>query len=307
MLQTINTKILLSAAVILASAAVIVGATFAFFADTETSTANTFAAGDIDLTIGNTSYALDFNIPNYPSPTGALVASPNNIWTLDNLTIEKFFSFTDLKPGDYGEDTISMRVGSNDAWVCAAANITADKDNSITEPEDEAGLPAGDLLDGTTDGDLDSELQFAFWKDDGDNVLETDEVASLFATGPVSNLNPKGKIALADAQGTNPFGNTPMLGNTTNYIGKGWCFGAMAPTGIAQDGLSTSGPLVRGTGFSCNGSAVGNLSQTDSIEGDLQFFAVQARNNPNFSCETDYVPTWPTPTEVPVTPTPTTP
>ena len=37
MLKIINTKILLSAAIILTAAAVIIGATFAFFSDTETS------------------------------------------------------------------------------------------------------------------------------------------------------------------------------------------------------------------------------------------------------------------------------
>ncbi len=289
MLQTINTKILLSAAVILASAAVIVGATFAFFADTETSTANTFAAGDIDLTIGNTSYAIDFNIPSYPSPTGALVASVNNTWSLNNLTIEKFFSFTDLKPGDYGEDTISMRVGSNDAWVCAAARITANDDNGLTEPESEDG----DLTPGLGEGELDEQLNFAFWIDDGDNVLEDNEVASLFATGPVSNLNPEGKIALADTSGNAVYGASPVPGGSTNYIGKGWCFGAMTPAPVAQDNVNTGNPITLGTGFTCNGAAVDNTAQTDSIEGDLQFYAVQARNNDEFTCESDYTPTWP--------------
>lgn len=305
MTNFINTKIILSAAVILAAAGLIVGATFAFFSDTETSTGNVFAAGELDLKIDNTSYAIDHNIPGFQNPTGALVANTQATWTLKDLTIEKFFNFSDVKPGDYGEDTISVHVNTNNAWVCAAARVTSDLDNGFSEPEDEVFGTNNDLDDGTLDGDLDSGINFAFWKDDGDNVLELGEETSIFAAGPISNLNPQGKIALADAQGTNPFGNTPILGNSTVYIGKGWCFGTMVATPLAQDNLTTDGPILPdrvGTGFTCDGSAVGNIAQTDSVQGDLQFFAVQSRNNPTFSCETGYTPVWPsvTPTITPI-------
>ena len=47
-------KILLSLAIIGVAAAVVVGATSAYFSDTETSSGNTFTAGTIDLTLGGT-------------------------------------------------------------------------------------------------------------------------------------------------------------------------------------------------------------------------------------------------------------
>ncbi len=47
----INSKILLSAASIAAAGALVVGATFAYFSDTETSTANVFATGTLLLDI----------------------------------------------------------------------------------------------------------------------------------------------------------------------------------------------------------------------------------------------------------------
>lgn len=47
----INSRILLSAASIAAAAALIIGATFAFFSDTETSSGNTFTAGTLDLQV----------------------------------------------------------------------------------------------------------------------------------------------------------------------------------------------------------------------------------------------------------------
>ena len=293
MLHIINTKIILSAAVIIAAAAVIVGATFAFFSDTETSTANTFAAGELDLKVDNTSYAIDRNIPGFNNPTGAFVANPNNSWTLKDLTVEKFFNFIDVKPGDYGEDTISLHVNTNDSWLCAAAQITSDLDNSFTEPEDEVFGTNTDSNDGTPDGDLDSAINFAFWADDGDNVLEVGE--NIFLNGPVSGLNTAGKIALADSNG-GPFGPGPIAGNTTKYIGKGWCFGTLTPNPLAQDNQNTDGPIAPnrvGTGFTCDGSAEGNIAQTDSVTGDLQFFVVQSRNNPNFTCSGGYNPVWP--------------
>jgi predicted ribosomally synthesized peptide with SipW-like signal peptide len=291
-------RILLGLGTIAVLGGLVVGGSGAFFNDTETSTGNTFTAGDIDLKIDNSSYAIDFNIPTFQGePTGALVANPANSWSLADLVAgtHKFFTFSDLKPGDYGEDTISVHVGSNNAWMCAAARITSDLDNSITEPEDESDLD-DDNADATPDGDLDSALNFAFWVDDGDNVLEDNEYdggAGIFLQGSLANMGAAGAIALADSAGSVLPSAGPVPGNSTFYIGKGWCYGAMTPNPVVQDNATTSSPLILGTGFTCNGSSIGNEGQTDSVEGDMQFYAVQSRNNPNFSCST-WTPTWPT-------------
>jgi predicted ribosomally synthesized peptide with SipW-like signal peptide len=278
-------KILISMFSIGAVAIVAVFATQAFFSDTETSTGNRFVAGDIDLQIDNESYAIDWNIPNYFEPTGDFVATDHTSWTLRDLTVERFFDFVDLKPGDYGEDTISVHVGSNDAWVCAAAQITADHDNTYTEPELAVDQTIGvDPL--LTDGELDEEVNFAFWWDDGDNVYEVGE--QIFLEGPISGMGDAGQIALADFNTGNPF-----PGGSTRYIGKYWCFGDMTSTDVAQDGLTTSGPLGgRGTGFTCDGSDVNNASQTDVVKANLQFYAVQHRHNEEFLCS-DWTPVWP--------------
>lgn len=294
MMHLINGKILLSGATILAAAALVVGATFAFFSDTETSTGNTFTAGAIDLQIDNTSYALDHNIPGFQSPTGAFMANTATTWTLTDLTVEKFFNFTDLKPGDYGEDTISVHVNNNDAWLCAAARITQDTDETCTDPE-QADDPTC-AVPGPNQGELDQEVNFAFWKDDGDNVFETDETT--FLSGPISGLGEQGQIALADTSDSGPFGDTPVPGNTTVHIGKAWCFGTLSESPATQ-GLSTN-PVDRGTtGFTCGGSGVNNAAQTDKVVGDLQFYATQSRNNSTFTCAQNYTPTWPTPTPTP--------
>ncbi|MBI4058015.1 hypothetical protein HY405_01740 [Candidatus Microgenomates bacterium] len=293
-IPTVNSKILLSGASLAAAAALIVGATFAFFSDTETSTGNTFVAGAIDLQIDNESYAIDHNIPGFQNPQGILVASGNTSWPLGDLLLEKFFDFVDLKPGDYGEDTISIHVGSNDAWLCAAAQITQDTDETCTEPEDaddpNCAEPGEDL------GELDEQVNFAFWEDDGDNVLEDNETP--FLAGPISDLNGAGQIALADSTVNAVFGqNNPVPGEEVVYIGKAWCFGTMVADGTDQDDLgktdpNENGPLVRGTGFDCDGSAVDNAAQTDKVVGDLEFYAEQSRNNEAFDCDEGYTPSW---------------
>lgn len=273
--------------------AVVIGATGAFFSDTETSTGNTFTAGDIDLKIDNTSYVTD--------STGTLVASTDTSWDLRDLTFERFFDFLDLKPGDIGEDTISIHVGSNDAWLCAAARITSDVDNGITEPEEEDGdvdLNNDNLGDDANNGELDEKVNFAFWVDDGDNVFENQQGASgtpevIFEGGPLSGLGAQGKIAIADTDGSVLPSSGPVPGDSTFYIGKAWCFGTLTPVSTRQDGFGNTTPLSRGTtGFHCDGTDVDNQSQTDMVVGDLQFYAEQSRNNSEFTCAEDYTPDW---------------
>jgi predicted ribosomally synthesized peptide with SipW-like signal peptide len=279
-------KILLGLLVTGAVGGVALLATNAFFSDTETSTGNVFQAGAIDLKIDNTSYATD-------PKTGLLAASENTSWDLSDLTVQKFFNFTDLKPGDVGEDTISVHVNNNDAWLCAAARVTVNSDETCTEPES-----SDDQCVVETDGqngDLAQAVNFAFWKDDGDNVLEDGETP--FLSGPISGLNNAGQIALADTSANSVFGpSTPIPGDTTVYIGKAWCFGTLTPAPLPNDredpNPELNNPVNRGTGFTCNGALVNNATQTDKVVGDLQFYAVQSRNNANFTCAQNYTPTW---------------
>lgn len=262
-------KILGSVALIVFTGAVAASATGAFFSDTETSTGNTFTAGDIDLQIDNTSYVTD--------NAGVLVASPANTWAMSNLTNQLFFSFDDVKPGDIGEDTISIHAGTNDAYACMAADITSTPDNGINDPEGDAG----DLTDGAAGGELQNFLNFSFWEDDGDNVYETGEVLLPDLQGSAATIFDGGWNTIADS------GNGPALpGGSTTYVGKAWCFGTLAANGTAQDAVGVGGsPLLRGTtGFTCDGSGSNNIAQTDGITVDVSFQAVQARNNGQFTC-----------------------
>ncbi len=263
-------RILYSSAVLIFVLAISAGATGAFFSDSEVSSGNTFAAGAIDLKIDNTSYYNN-------------VFSTSTSWTLTDLTIQKFFNFLDLKPGDRGEDTISLHVNTNDAYLCANVKLTSNDDNGFTEPE-----ALVDATDGPGNGELASNVNFVWWADDGDNVLEDNE--HVISQGPIGALGLQGSttLTLADSQ-SNIWTGTggPVPGDKTLYIGKAWCFGTIGTAPLAQDGLGSTSPRTPATsngGITCDGHLLDNSTQTDSLTADVSFSAVQARNNSSFQC-----------------------
>ena len=272
-------RMLLSGSIVAVALAVVIGATGAFFSDEETSTGNIFTAGAIDLKIDNESYAIDCNIPELESCEGVLAFSPGTSWELDDLDDHLFFNFFDLKPGDYGEDTISIHV-DNDAWLCMDWTITDRDENELLEPEEEDGDVTED------EGELQNFINFVWWVDDGDNVLEEGEEESAIFSGTLEEMDGLA-VALADSSDES-VSDGPIPGGDIEdeesifYIGKAWCFGELTLDPFPQD--SDEGPLDRGTGILCDGSEVDNTPQTDSVVGDMTFRAVQSRNNPDFTC-----------------------
>src|SRR3989344_2161684 len=159
-------RLVISISVLAVAAAAVISATGAFLSDTETSEGNVFTAGAIDLGIDNesyyngvfnegTSWLLDFNIEDDPP--------------------RQFFNFLDLKPGDYGEDTISIHVSNNEAWLCVDVTLTSNDDVDCTEPELQDDLTCNEPNGDNADGDLAQNINFLWWADDGDNVLEDGE------------------------------------------------------------------------------------------------------------------------------------
>lgn len=289
-------------------AVVAVAATGAFFSDTETSQDNTFQAGALDLQIDSECHYFQNGIDVgcfhlNASPTPSLVPFGN--WPLGNLTFEKFFWFADVKPGDYGENTISTHVFNNDAWMCLNIGPLENNGNGLTEPEDVIDNDA----DGPGQGELAQNLNFFAWLDDGttdgfqcpdngpapcqadltegDNIFQQGELP-LFTNGigPAIDVLNGRTYTLADStgsilgsSGTPPTPN-PFVGSTTYYIGVAWCAGAMTSVGI---GGNMPGGLLN-----CNGTAMGNDTQTDSMTADLTFYAEQWRNNPSFKCQDQF-------------------
>ncbi len=290
-------RIVTSLGMIVFVAAIVVGGTGAFFSDTETSTGNVFTAGAIDLKVDSVAHinglvcfsgewvpesivvwnasttALEYVVgANVASATDAYnEANPSNVpqagdacegtWSLTDLEGEvayRFFDYGDLKPGDNGENTISLHVLNNDAYMCATVANVATNENGFTDPE-------ADVDTSSTTGELQDELEVVIWEDDGDNILETGEEILTQTDG-------------ADGiEGTYPLytpGNGAILASTTAYLGVYWCYGDLT---------------VASTTLSCNGAPVTNMSQTDSLSADISFYVEQARHNDDFTCRGEVV------------------
>jgi len=257
---------------------VVAGATGAFFSDTETSTGNTFTAGAIDLKIDNSAWHNGLPVQG-------------STWNPKDLVLgDFFFNLSDIKPGDWEEDTISLHVDNNDAWACVDVTLTKDDEVSLKEPEEDLGDVADEVSD-LFDGELAQELQFMWWADDGDNVLEQDE--EVINSG---NLGwaPEGqtvKVTLADANDNiwTGIGGDPLDGEQPYYIGKAFCMGNLDEEDSTYNPLDNagnednSGPDARPV--DCDGKDVTNWSQSDSVMMDISFRAEQARNNPDFTCQ----------------------
>ncbi|RJR29628.1 hypothetical protein C4564_02050 [Candidatus Microgenomates bacterium] len=178
-----------------------------------------------------------------------------NLWSEKDLDKgDIIWNFDDIKPGDYGRDVISLHVNDNDSWLCTFFAGT-DKENSFTDPEEEAG----DTTSGEDQGELSEELKlFAWWDTDNDGIYDPGEIAlHENGFGPI--------IPIVEPSAS------PFLGGTTGYIGMAWCAGTQS---VNHD-----------TGeIECDGSTMGNKSQTDSYLLDVNFYAEQSRNNPDFKC-----------------------
>jgi predicted ribosomally synthesized peptide with SipW-like signal peptide len=248
-------KIIFSASGIVVVAALAIASTGAFFSDTEKSTGNTFTAGAIDLKVDSTA---TYNGAPYDTGTWGQVIgdSPVAAQGLD-ITNQKFFDFADVKPGDSGEDTISLHVINNDAWLCASVSNLTNLENGQTEPE-----ALVDQTTGTNQGELQQAMVWKVWRDDGagggipgDNKQNGAE-QTLASGHPVN-----GTLAVYDST----TGAGPLLGGTTGYLGVSWSLP----------------------------STTGNEVQTDSMTGDISFNVVQSRNNANFKCNKEFVLTDP--------------
>lgn len=269
--------------------AVVASATGAFFSDTETSTGNTFAAGAIDLTVDSQAHYAGLECvggvwvddPDVVAETTRpdLLGDPcEGTWTATDLGASNtFFDLGDLKPGDEGENTISLHVANNDAYVCAIIDNLVDNDNTQTEPE------AAVDTNGLTTGELSSEINFFAWEDNGgvagtsspqagNNIWDNGELP-LFANpyfGPASDV--LGGQVYSLFTPTSGGGVGPLMGGATTYVGLSWCYGDMT--------VDTDNEVL-----TCNGGPVTNISQTDSMTADITFYVEQARNNPNFTCD----------------------
>jgi len=236
-------RILLSLSIIGIVSAIVIGATVAYFGDTETSTGNTLTAGSIDLKI-------DLHCPD----------NGCDFPLRDLLDKPAFFRECDIKPGDSGEVTISWHVYNNNAWARIRVADIYDYENNCTDPEIEAGDLTCDNND-PTHGELSQNLKLTIWLDEGsvegwqcgetpgcgedpqegDNILNEPEAFGKRIHGLLGNFL-EGWVFPEE-----------FKASTTYYVGFKW---EIPPE-------------------------TGNIIQTDSLTGKIIMEVVQSRNNPN--------------------------
>lgn len=315
---TINSKILLSGAAIVAAAALIIGATFAFFSDSEESLGNTLQAGGLDLKIDSEAHYAGLVCEGEEGDTtwqqeATTTTRPELIneecvgtFELKDLEEDPFFELSDIKPGDEGENTISLHVFDNDAWGRIRVTNVLDEDVDCTEPEsnDSPDPECSNDPNSPGDGELAENLNFFLWLDEGtvpgfqcagpneieecsdpeegDNIFNGNETP----TNAPSVVNEGQEILINLAPGlaeASQDGACAALDGTGHYE-YGPCHG------LADDGrLVGSATYYIGVAWclgdvtpdGCDGSSVGNEVQTDSISADIIFDITQQRNQPN--------------------------
>jgi predicted ribosomally synthesized peptide with SipW-like signal peptide len=248
-------KILFSLLTIGIVGAVGIAATQAFFRDQEISSNNTFTAGTIDL-----------EIKSQCTYNGVESSECGDWETYNDLTTnDKFFNFTDLKPGDWGENTISLVIEDNPAWMCANIDINQNSH-------------------------LGKYLNLFWWIDNGDNIYESGEQVLyggpktldewLTLSDPTHIAGSVGGLPLTFADSVMNWRNwpaptpnlTPIPAHDEQHLGVGWCFGTMIVNGESTPG------------FTCSGVGNQDDAQEDVVVGNLTFTVEQYRNNPGFVC-----------------------
>jgi len=284
-----------------------------------------FTAGALDLKIDSQSHyngmvctgnpgvwtagaefqGLDANVPadHYPQPGDVC----GGTWAETDLGpgLFKFFDFADVKPGDDGENTISLHVTNNDAWGCFLVDNVTDEDVTCTEPESEA---EGDVSCSQEDpvaaeGELGAALSFDAWLDqgatpgfqcnnpevpatagagcaadptEGDNVFQVETEGPKFWEGETLDSVSAGPFDISDVLSA-----AYVLESCTDATGDtdyGSCHG------LAQDGrMVGSATYYFGLAWNIPAEA-GNEIQSDQLTTDMIFEIVQHRNNPDFTC-----------------------
>jgi len=166
-----------------------------------------------------------------------------------------------VKPGDFGEVTLSYHLFGNPGFASVCAEELADDDNGILESEDKVNGHTLDESDGTEGGDLGEHVQAQLWYDPNcDNRFAGDE--QLIAQGTLNEvigavedcllLDPRasGGAVASDFEGT--LCHAP---SNTGCLALAWWLPRDIP-GVND-----------------------NIIQTDRYEFTVSFNAVQCRHN----------------------------
>jgi hypothetical protein len=192
---------------------------------------------------------------------------PSATWSLKNLVpgTDKFFNFSDVKPGDFGCNVISIHAQKADAWACIDFKNLKNLDNGVNEPEsavDPNGNASGELAAGT---------EMFGWIDNGDGKYDPKNEKAIFGNGSTqdaAHLLNDTSYAIGDSK----FGGACKQ-NGAKYVGICWCAGHLSVN-------PSNGKMT------CDGGALGNAAQTDSFSVDVAIRAMPSSQDAKFTCST---------------------
>lgn len=275
-------KIVKSLAIVTAVAAIVTVGTVAFSSDREVSKDNTFTAGELDLKIDSDCHFNGMDCVNgfWKKDNEAATTIPCACkWDEKSLTSEKFFNFTNLKPGDSGETTISMHVIGDDAYARFKVANVKNNDRGCNRQEKKAETwmygAGSETCDWNGGGELGANMDFAIWFDMGSVLGYQNDPAQDLEEGDNILNTPLEYDAMVEADGASATDWVELKYNgiyipfrdcATYYIGVAWCVGDMD-----IDGNSYA--------MTCDGSTAGNIIQSDSYSSDSIFEVVQATHN----------------------------
>ncbi len=264
--------------------------TSALFSDEEGFANNILEAGEFDLKV-------DWEVEYY----NGLAPDPETISdsdTDDDGDLElvddpgPIVDLQDVKPGDVIEHTLSLHLFGNPGFITMDGLITADSDAGFTEPEDQVD-GALDDADGTPDGDLDDHLQCVAWYDGG--TTSTDP-GNNFPEEITSGYSPTNRDAFIDDLID---GNVSFDATADEFILQGTFANVMAAlsgdllldpqvnghvAGNFPNSLCFAPSTTQYIGVLCwlprdIPGVDDNIVQSDSLEYELGFDAVQCRHN----------------------------
>jgi len=241
-------KILISLSIIGIVSAIVIGATVAYFGDTETSTGNTLTAGSIDLKI-------DYRCEDGDCEVGFKDLGPG----------DDYFSECDVKPGDSGEVTISWHVSDNKSWGRLRIDNIIDYEYDCTEPETEYPDPTCeyDPYDpGEGLGELSQYITFTAWMDEGSVEGWQCEYE-------------QGGCTADPEEGNNIFDE----GTYDEYFAQDISVDEFKNGIVLPDELDPDNVYFVGLEWKLPGDTP-NVVQTDSMIASIIAEAVQSRNNP---------------------------
>ncbi|WP_256298236.1 SipW-dependent-type signal peptide and vWA domain-containing protein [Haloarchaeobius salinus] len=168
-----------------------------------------------------------------PSAEGALRTDNGDTWNEEEEDYKPLLSLDDVKPGDFGEFTLSFHLCDNPGYVWLQAANVSESENGLTDPESEVD-------DSPEEPELAENIQTAWWYDtNGNNVIDS----SIGEVDVMIAVDTSGSLDQEDLDQLEGFANdlSTSLDDTGNARVGGLSFGG----GMVEDFTSLAdGPAM---------------------------------------------------------------